>query len=205
MKYGSFPIFTRRYLTHGIENFAFDGLLGKPCLVVAHHDVFRDHGRKLTEFMTRLNRLNWSLSWRSLGDVIRRSFRTHPLANGAALVRIFANHLTIENSSAEPFEAVMVKQEADPDRVEAVVVNETPVGFGFEQEQMQFKVSIPPREVSEIRITYDPAKTPELWDDGMTNKAKISLRRYLSEFRDNYLSRSDLLHSGAARARNFLR
>ena len=102
MKYGSFPIFTRRYLTHGVENFAFDGLLGKPCLVVAHHDVFRDHGRKLTEFMTSLNTLHWNLRWRSLGDVIRRSFRTHKLANGANLVRMFANNLTMENSSAEP-------------------------------------------------------------------------------------------------------
>ncbi len=48
MKYGSFPIFTRRYLTHGVENFAFDALLGKPCLMVAHHEVFKDRGRELS-------------------------------------------------------------------------------------------------------------------------------------------------------------
>lgn len=205
MKYGSFPIFTRRYLTHGVENFAFDGLLGKPCLVVAHHDVFRDHGRKLTEFMTSLNTLHWNLRWRSLGDVIRRSFRTHKLANGANLVRMFANNLTMENSSAEPREAVIVKQEADPDKVDAVMVNQTPVRFRVEEEHVQFKVSIPPRAVSEVHITYDNAKTPEPCEDGMANKVKIYLRRYLSEFRDNYLSRSEILHSGAVRARNFLR
>lgn len=205
MKYGTFPIFTRRYLTHGIENFAFDGLLGKPCLVVAHHDVFRDHGRKLTEFMTNLNTLNWNLSWRSLGDVIRRSFRTGKLVNGANLVRMFANSLTIENSSAEPREAVVVKQEADPNRVNAVMVNQAPIGFRVEEEHVQFKVSIPPRAVSDIRITYDNVKSREQFDDGMANRAKIYIRRYLSEFRDNYLSRSEILHSGAARARNLLR
>lgn len=205
MKYGTFPIFTRRYLTHGIENFAFDGLLGKSCLVVAHHDVFRSHGRTLTEFMTSLNRLNWKLSWRSLGDVIRRSFQTHKLPNHAAQVRMFANDLMMENASAEPREAVIVKQEADPERVEAVMVNETSVGFTVEEENVQFKVSVPPRAAAEIRITYDHAKTPEQRDDGLANRARIYIRRYLSEFRDNYLSRSELLHSGAVRARNLLR
>jgi hypothetical protein len=137
--------------------------------------------------------------------VIRRSFRTHPLGNGATLVRMFANNLTMENSSAEPREAVIAKQEADPDRVEAITVNETPIGFRFEEEHVQFKVSTPPRAVSEVRITYARAKTPEHGEDGMANKAKIYIRRYLSEFRDNYLSRSEILHSGVARARNFLR
>lgn len=64
MQYGTFPIFTRRYLTHGIENFAFDALLGKPCLIVAHHDVFKDHGRDLVDFIAKLNSLNWNLRWR---------------------------------------------------------------------------------------------------------------------------------------------
>src|SRR5438309_4616861 len=36
MGYGSFPIFTRRYPSQGVENFAFDILLGKPCIVVIH-------------------------------------------------------------------------------------------------------------------------------------------------------------------------
>ena len=47
MTYGAFPIFTRRYAFHGVENFAFDLLLGKPCLIVAHHDSFKDDGTAL--------------------------------------------------------------------------------------------------------------------------------------------------------------
>ena len=55
LRYGSFPIFTRRYISHGIENFAFDGLLGKPCFIAGHHDLFRDHGSKLADFSGKLN------------------------------------------------------------------------------------------------------------------------------------------------------
>ena len=46
MSYQGFPIFTRRYSFHGLENFAFDLLLGKPCLIVCHHDFFKDDGSK---------------------------------------------------------------------------------------------------------------------------------------------------------------
>src|SRR5688500_12960665 len=47
LSYGTFPIYTRRYASHGIENFAFDLLLGKPCFIVAHHEFFRDGGAAL--------------------------------------------------------------------------------------------------------------------------------------------------------------
>ena len=43
MKHSSFPIFTRRYPMQGVENFAFDILLGKPCLGGIHHH-FRQNG-----------------------------------------------------------------------------------------------------------------------------------------------------------------
>src|SRR5256885_9394394 len=75
MKYGAFPIFTRRYFHHGIENFAFDKLLGKPCLIVAHHEIFKDEGRDLVEFIGKLNSLNGNLHWRPLGNALGRSFK----------------------------------------------------------------------------------------------------------------------------------
>ena len=35
------PDFLRRYAKHSLENFAFDLLLGKPCLIVAHHELLQ--------------------------------------------------------------------------------------------------------------------------------------------------------------------
>ena len=37
MAYDNFALFTRRYPWSGVENFAFDSLLGKPVIVVIHH------------------------------------------------------------------------------------------------------------------------------------------------------------------------
>ena len=75
MKYGCFPIFTRRYAHHGLENFAFDLLLGKPCLIVSHHDFFKDDCAELIELIEKLRSLNCCLRWRPLGEVIRRACR----------------------------------------------------------------------------------------------------------------------------------
>jgi hypothetical protein len=61
MEYGTFSIFTRRYVGYALENFAFDALLGKPCFIAADHDVFRDHARDLVDLVERLNSLTWNL------------------------------------------------------------------------------------------------------------------------------------------------
>ena len=82
MGYSEFPIFTRRYPWEGIENFAFDILLGKPALIVIHHDFCRNQCVGVVDFVQRLNALNHPVTWRSLGEVIRRSFRLRKLSNG---------------------------------------------------------------------------------------------------------------------------
>ena len=58
VRYGSFAIYTRRYQQHGVENFAFDLLLGKPCFIVAHHEFFRDGGAALVTLIDNLRALN---------------------------------------------------------------------------------------------------------------------------------------------------
>src|SRR5207237_8376729 len=75
MGYSDFPIFTRRYPWEGIANFAFDALLGKPAIVLIHHDYCSDHCARLIDFIKGLNALKCPLTWSSLGEVVRRSCR----------------------------------------------------------------------------------------------------------------------------------
>ncbi|MEJ7608489.1 MAG: hypothetical protein WKF37_20020, partial [Bryobacteraceae bacterium] len=75
MKYSDFSLFTRRYPWEGVENFAFDILLGKPAISIIHHDYCSDHCQRLVRFVDRLNAVKCQLTWRSLGEVVRRSCR----------------------------------------------------------------------------------------------------------------------------------
>ena len=97
MRYGCFPIFTRRYAHHGLENFAFDLLLGKPCLIVAHHDFFKNNCAEAIEFVEKLESLNCHLQWRSLAEVIRRACRQRINGSGVKEVEMFGNELLVNN------------------------------------------------------------------------------------------------------------
>src|SRR5439155_25885466 len=79
MGYSSFPLFTRRYPWEGIENFAFDALLGKPAIIIIHHDYCSDGCLRLIQFIDRLNSLKYPPTWRSLGEVVRHSYRQRQL------------------------------------------------------------------------------------------------------------------------------
>ncbi|HVT93849.1 MAG TPA: hypothetical protein VHD76_13470 [Bryobacteraceae bacterium] len=197
MRYGGFPIFTRRYLSHGIENFAFDALLGKPCLIAAHHDVFRDHARDLVDFIGRLNSLSWNLAWRPLGDAIRRTFIARRLNDGTRAVQMFAGSLTLEHPGVEGHKTLLLKTEADPACIEAVCVNEAPVEFNVRNGYLRAWLTTPPGETVFVRVVYrnDFGAIPDL--DVSRINIGVAAKRYLSEFRDNYLSRSDRLSQGA--------
>jgi hypothetical protein len=205
MKYGSFPIFTRRYPAHGIENFAFDGLLGKPCLIVTHHDAFKGHGRDLTDFITKLNSLNWQLRWRTLGDAMSRSYKACTQADGSRAIQMFAGNVVVENTSWEPLEVVLMKEESDPECVEAVTINQTAVDLGFESGCLQFKARLEPRTVADIRVIYFDKLGDASIRNGLGYKIEARARRYLSEFRDNYVSQNEFLYQMATNIRRLLK
>jgi hypothetical protein len=186
MKYGTLPIFTRRYLTDGVENFAFDGLLGKPCLIVAHHDAFR--GTSLVEFIAALNALVWTLRWRTLGDVVRRSARTESRSNGAAVVRLYSTTALLTNDSKESCEVVLVKQESDPASVKAVMVNSRTVDWSYQDGQLHCRAIVAARSTADVRIEYADTLSLSSIGDSTAFRIKLAFRRYLSEFRDNYVS-----------------
>jgi hypothetical protein len=204
MKYGTFPIFTRRYMTHGIENFAFDALLGKPCLLVAHHDVFRNHGRDLVNFITKLNSLNWNLRWRPLGEAISHSFKVRNQADGTNVIEMFANELVLENQSTELREVVLIKEEGDLNSVKSVLVNQAAIDASFDEGYLKFKVTMYPKTVTKVCVMYSDRLEVAPRDDGLEYRIKICVRRYMSEFRDNYLSKNRLLYESAVRIRRLL-
>jgi len=205
MRYGTFPIFTRRYLHHGIENFAFDALLGKPCLIASHHDVFRNHARDLVDMVARLNSLKWNLVWRPLGEVIRRGFTVRPLDDGTRVVRMFASSMMVENTSAEVYNLLLLKEEGDPDCLESVSVNEAPVAFNAEDGYLRVRLTLVPGDAANVRVVYRNNFQEAATRDSSGAKIKIAAKRYLSEFRDNYLSRNDFLYQSATRVKRLMK
>jgi hypothetical protein len=202
---GTFPIFTRRYFTHGLENFAFEILLGKPCLLVAHHQEFENDGRDLVEFIDKLNSLTCKLIWGSLGEVIRGSFRSRSRPDGTRLIRMYASTILIENEDLQPCATEFVKEESDADCVGAVLLDQEAIPWESGDGYLRFRATIPSQGRAEAAIVYMDRLGNGSYPSAMRYRVKTGVRRYLSEARDQYLSQNDVLNKSAAWMRRVLR
>jgi hypothetical protein len=205
MTYGDFPIFTRRYAFHGLENFAFDLLLGKPCLIVAHHDSFKDGGAALIELIQKIGSLNCCLRWRSLGEVIRRACRRR--ANGADLedVEMYSNELLIDNPSDQAIEVKIRRKKSQDDLVSEILCDEKQVTWATEAEQLVFGERISSRSEKRFRVVCQEQAYAGKERRSLNFELSVAARRALSELRDHYLSRNRFLSVPADRLRSVLR
>ena len=205
IKYGTFPFFSRRYVVQGIENFAFDGLLGKPCLIAAHHDVFRDHGRGLVDFVGRLNSLKWNLVWRPLAEAVHRSLAHVRQADGTIVTRMFGSTLMLANPFSEARAVAVIKQESDAQCVLDVSVNRTAVDYHVGTGLLSFGFTMGPESTATIRIRYRNDQEARLERRRLKHGLEIAVKRHLSEFRDNYVSKNDFLSRSATRIKRLLK
>jgi hypothetical protein len=205
MTYGNFPIFTRRYAFHGLENFAFDLLLGKPCLIVAHHDSFKDDGAALIEFIEKLKSLNCSLRWRPLGQVIRMACRCRANSAGGEDVEMYGHELIITNPSSQVRDVMIRKRKNQKDLVSEILCDEKPIQWTTETEHLVFGASIESGGEKQFRVVYQEQMPFEKIRRSLRFEAAVAVRRILSEFRDGYLSRSSLLRKPTDRLKNVFR
>ena len=186
MAYGNFPLFTRRYPWSGVENFAFDSLLGKPVIIVIHHDFCRDHCVQLIEFIKRLNALPCPLSWRSLSDLVRRSYRHRPLSEDVTQVEMFGKELRLENLSGRTKQFRVRRRESMPSMINEVFAGNRKVSWENSDEGIQFAVEVRAGEEILIRLRYYELGEVESAEN-LNYRARTMLRRYLCELRDNYI------------------
>jgi hypothetical protein len=197
MTYSEFPIFTRRYAFHGVENFAFDLLLGKPCLIVAHHDAFKDGGTALMTLIREIGSLNCRPRWRSLGQVIRRACRRRHNGAGMEEVEMYANELLIENPLAQTVALRIRKKASEADCVSEVMCDEKPITWASEAGHFVFGVEVEPHGQRRFRVVYQEQADIGSVPRSVRFELGVAARRILSEFRDDYLSGSRFVRSPA--------
>lgn len=187
MSYGDFPIYTRRYPAQGIENFAFDLLLGKPCLVVIHHDFFSNGYARLAQFIEQLNALKVPLTWRRLGEVVSRGYRQRELSPDCIEIEMYGSELLIENHSGRVMSYFVRRCEREPKRIESLYAGSRRLPWNAAGDHIEFKVDLASGESALLRLLFKAAENVAHERQNFAHSAKTLLRRYLSEARDNYL------------------
>jgi hypothetical protein len=188
MSYGDFPIYTRRYPAQGVENFAFDLLLGKPSLVVIHHDFCSNGYARLAGFIDQLNALKVALAWRRLGEVVRRSYRQKEVSSDAMEIEMYGSELLIENRADRGKSYLIRRREREPKNIESLRAGSRRVSWDSAGDYMEFRVGLSPGESTLVKLRFKGAEDVGNVPQNFAYRAKTMLRRYLSEARDNYLA-----------------
>jgi hypothetical protein len=183
-----FPLFTRRYPWEGIENFAFDTLLGKPAIAVIHHDYCSDHCARLVNFVQQVNALQCAPTWRNLGEVVRRSCRQREVSPGAVEVEMYGTELRIENRSEQPKHFLIRRRESEPSAIQRICTDAQEIAWRQTNRRIHFEIELNPGEDRVIKIKFHDYVGKERDGDNLPYRLKAMLRRYLCEMRDNYVA-----------------
>jgi hypothetical protein len=183
----TFPLFTRRYPWEGIENFAFDALLGKPAIAVIHHDYCSDHCARLVKFIEQLNALPSAPIWRNLGEVVRRSYRQREVSPAAVEVEMYGTELRIENRFAQSKRFFIRRRESEPSAIQRIGADAHEIAWRQTNGRIDFEIELNPGENQVIKIKFHDLAGNERNGDSLPYRLKTMLRRYLCEMRDNYV------------------
>ena len=202
--YFGFPLFFRRYPGQ-LASHAFDLFLEKPLLLVDHHEAFREGYGALADFVGEINGLREDLSWCDLQTGTQRSYRQRWLnENEWALVTTARRQTLLNTGEVARLYHILIDMPRDsvPDRVS---VDGEPIALPDGEDDLVVSQEIGAGAQCTVEfILQNPLGTSRL-DRAVRDRAVIRGRRYLTEFRDNVLSKHDRLLALAEKGRGLLR
>jgi hypothetical protein len=200
-RFHGFPIFQRRYPRRLVDS-AVDLFLGKPALLVEHHQYFSDGCERLEEFVTGLRNVEPTLSWRGLASQLVRSCLMRSVSRDAVEVQFFTRKFRLENTRLERCRFRLAKHEPDVSAVGTVTVDGIPVPFSHTDDKIDIELDVEPGQSRKIEVLDHPQPPRGVRSHGVMYATGVLARRALSEFRDNTLSRHpSLLRAATTLAR----
>ena len=199
--FGGFPLFLRRRPEETAE-IASDLFWGCPAFIMAHHDFFRDR-RRAIEAVMRVNAIEGGVEWRSIGEIVRRSHLLKEGPEGMMQVKGYVAEMLIENPEA--FERACVVTKPEPSAPLAVSLQSgRPIAWQHAASGLRLSFTIGPRARECVVITYPRDVSRPADAAGLAAAIGTGARRYLSEIRDNYISRNDTLLTIAGKIKDCL-
>lgn len=206
-RYEQFPLFLRRSAREiRQQDVAFNLFSGRPILIGEHHDRFKDP-QPLLQLVDTINSMAPDIEWCSIGEVVSRSVLIRKESAHTYHVRAYSGRVQISNQAQTDRKHVVCWGTAFRDsELQAVEVD----GVRCEAEQDKtlppnVSLNILPGTSRICTLTYPNSKMVAS-EFNWRWTAKAIFRRRLSEFRDNYLSKSEcILSTAKVFQRRFLR
>lgn len=185
-RFNGFPIFKRWY-PRSVFEMALDLFLGKPALIVEHHNYFGDGCKAIEELITTLQDIEPGLAWPSLDIQLTRSNLRRNL-DDITEVRFFTRRFQLIPRDGDSSRYRLSKFEPVSDAVEGVLVDGKSKALTFADGFLTLQIDPEPKQTTSVEIIYRGAPLTGLRSFGFSHNARVLVRRGLSEFRDNTLS-----------------
>jgi hypothetical protein len=184
-----FPVFKRHYW-NGMGIFAMALFLGKPAILVEHHEFFRNGPAGAEEFGRRLTELRPDLKWTSLVETVTRTHARRRVSDGKWEVRFFTDTFRMEHLLEKPAEYRFLRRIPETTVVERVLVGGKEVPFSRENGFLTFGTHTHHPQTLFVQVEVPPIKPIKAYSSGIKYQASVALRRGLSELRDNVIARN---------------
>lgn len=187
-----FPIFKRHY-SGDMSVFALSLFLGKPAILVEHHQFFKGGPGGAEAFASELLKLNPHIRWRPLAETVMRTHLRRRVADGRYEVRFFTDTFKLVHEAGEPAEYRIMRRIPESTPVRGVTVNGVDTPFSREAGMLLFECQADQRRTLRIQVDVPPVKPVTICSSGIKHNALVALRRGLAELRDNVMARNGTL------------
>lgn len=168
---------------------AINAFLGNPQLYYVHQEVFEDHITAFNATADEINRVVPNVRWAGLGDISKHLYLIRLRPDHDYDVLAASSHLELVNPATRTLIFHVRRKEDFSIPPREVWLDGSAISYQREPDAISFDVQLRPQERRDIVISYT--------DDLRLTSVDISKRdpliaadRWLSDFRDIYLSRS---------------
>jgi hypothetical protein len=182
------PIFKRHYWKDR-PAFAIALFLGKPAIMAEHHEFFREGSVGAERFAAKLSTMRADVEWPALGQLATGTYQCRRVGPKHYELRFFTDAFQVRDLPDVESKYTLLKR-IEYTEVEDVTVNGAVVPFSHAKGLIRFDAVSSANGFLDVRVrrrTRTP-RAPVAF--GIAYHARVAIRRGLSEFRDNFLSRS---------------
>jgi hypothetical protein len=187
-----FPVFKRHYW-NGMGVFAMAMFLGKPAILVEHHEFFQNGSAGAEEFVRCLAELRPNLKWNSLVETLTQTHARRWVSKNRQEVRFFTDTFYLQHELEQSVEFRLIRRLPETTHVERVRLGSREVPFSREDGFLTFETRVDHPQTLSVQVDCRSVKPTKSYSPGVKYQVSVALRRGLSEFRDNVIARNRLI------------